>query len=271
MEFGVCAETLLLDRPYEERMKSIAACGFKAVEFWFLASGGGTVGFSDEGAVALRQACSEYGLVASNMVVNSPDGDIGGAPVRAADLERYLERLEEVIAFCCRAGITSGITCSGNLQTGLSRETMRSNLEEALGRAADSAARHNFTLLLEPLNTYVNHAGYYLDSSSEASEIIRGVGSPRLKLLYDIYHMQIMEGNLMDNISRDIDITGHFHAAGVPGRGEVSGGEIAISRVVKHITDLGYDGFFALEYTPSLPDHEASLRISLAALNGGED
>jgi hydroxypyruvate isomerase len=137
---------------------------------------------------------------------------------------------------------------------------MRANLEQALSRAASIAEKAGFTLLLEPLNTHVDHAGYYLDSSAEAAELVRGVASPNLKLLYDIYHMQIMEGNLISTIQRHLDIIGHFHAAGVPGRAELDGGEIDYPRILQFLARSGYRGGFGLEYSPALADHGQSLR-----------
>ena len=103
---------------------------------------------------------------------------------------------------------------------------MRANLENALGCAAEIAARHDFVLLLEPLNVTVDHHGYYLSSAPLGADIVRAVGSPHLRLLFDIYHMQIMAGNLISTIRKLHDVIGHYHAAGVPGRAELFGTEI---------------------------------------------
>ena len=136
---------------------------------------------------------------------------------------------------------------------------MRENLENALGEAVGIAAKAGFTLLLEPLNTLVDHAGYYLDSTAAAAEIIRGINSPHLRLLYDVYHMQIMEGKVIATIERNIDIIGHFHSAGVPGRAELFDTELNYPAIVKRIDSLGYNGCFGLEYFPRMADHRASL------------
>ena len=122
------------------------------------------------------------------------------------------------------------------------------------------------TLLLEALNTQVDHPGYWLSSSDMGAELCREVGSQRLKLLFDCYHMEIMEGDLIEHISRHADVIGHFHAAGVPGRHEPFVGELDYAPLVEHIRSLGWSGVMALEYRPSLDDNGESLRRSLAAL-----
>src|SRR6185295_7328971 len=108
--------------------------------------------------------CRRYKISINNLVVNAPDGSFGGAPVKAGDRGQYLERLEEVIEFGAALGCRKAITCSGNVQPGLTRARMHANLENAFGQAAAIASKHGFTLLLEPLNTHMDHPGYYLDS-----------------------------------------------------------------------------------------------------------
>lgn len=266
IKVDVCLESVFNELPYEERIKKIAEAGYKHVEFWYHDNT-----FSDDPAIAdkpkdantLLKVCKENGITINNMVVNASDGSLGGAPIKKTDLNLYLNRLNEVIAFCKSIECSNAITCSGNIDESLTRSQMRANLEEALGNAAQIAEKHNFTLFLEPLNTYVDHEGYYLDSSDEAAEIVRAVNSPSLKLLYDVYHMQIMEGNIISNIESKIDIIGHFHAAGVPGRGEIYNGELNYAYIIKEIEKLGYKGAFGLEYFPKLTDNSESLKLTL--------
>ncbi len=257
MKIDVCLETVFTDLPAAQRIALIADAGYRTVEFWFQ---------SEESARAIRQACDQYGVAINNLVVNSPDGGTGGAPVHAGDLHKYLERVEEMITFAQAIDCHMGITCAGNEQPGLTRAQMHANLEQAYGLAAEIAAKRDFTLVVEPLNTHVDHAGYYLNSSDEAAEMIRAIDNPHLRLLFDVYHMQIMEGNLIAHIEKHIDIIGHFHSAGVPGRHEVFGSEINYPAVVQRIDALGYTGCVGLEYFPAMADHAASLRQTLAYL-----
>jgi len=260
MHLDVCLDAVYDDAlPMEQKIPRAAAAGFTHVEFW-LPEG--------KDATAVREACARSGVTLNNIVVNPPDGNPGGAPVKADDLGLYLARVEQVIAYAQSVNCSKAITCTGNLQPELSRRRMRANLENALGRAAEIAARHNFTLLLESLNTHVDHAGYYLDSSHEGAEIVRAIGSPHLRLLYDVYHMQIMEGNLLANIERHLDVIGHFHSAGVPGRHELFGCEINYPEIIFRLQAWGYTGCFGLEYFPAMADHDASLREVHAYLLG---
>jgi len=270
MDYDVCLEMVFTDLPYTERIAKIAACGYDNVEFWFH---DGTFNGSDcsggaKDANMLKKACAAAGVSIHNMVVNAPDGSLGGAPVRAEDRAKYLARLEEVIAFARACGCRKAITCTGNLQPGLSRNRMRRNLEETLGQAATVAAKHDFVLFLECLNTRTDHFNYFLDSSAEGAAVVRAVGSPNLRLLYDVYHMQIMEGSVIANVEENLDVIGHFHSAGVPGRHELMDGELNYREIVRRIEAAGYAGAFGLEYTPALADHAESLRRTRRYLAG---
>jgi hydroxypyruvate isomerase len=262
MKLCVCLEMVFTDLPYSKRIEKIAEAGYDLAEFWFHDwTAGDTPDLSGpKDPATLKQVCERTGVAINNMVVNGPTGKPGGAPVDSRDLGQYLERLHEVIEFAKSIGVGRAITCSGDLVDGLSRAQMRSNLEKALCEGAAVAAENDFTLLIEPLNTLVDHAGYYLDSSREAIEIIRAIDSPRLKLVYDCYHMQIMEGNILSTITANIDIIGHFHSAGVPGRHDLTHGELNYREITKCINAMGYTGAFGLEYSPAGPDHLASLR-----------
>ena len=267
----VCMETVFTGLPVEERIEKIAQAGYRCIELWIhdaTFDGKECSPSIPKDAAALRQVCATHGVTINNMVVNVPDGSFGGAPVRAEDLNRYLERLDEVIEFANAAGCSQAITCSGDLQPGLTRAQMHDNLQEALGRAAEIAAKRDFTLFLEPLNTHVDHPVYYLNSSGEGAEIVREIGLPSLRLLYDVYHMQVMEGNVTANIEKHIDVIGHFHSAGVPGRGELDDGELDYPKILDRIAEMDYQGCFGLEYFPKLEDNLLSLKRVRAYLEG---
>jgi hydroxypyruvate isomerase len=106
--------------------------------------------------------------------------------------------------------------------------------------------------VLEPLNTLKDHRGYFLASSYEAFEIIEEVGSPAVKVLYDIYHQQITEGNLIPTITENIGLIGHFHVADVPGRHQPGTGEINYKNVFAAIDGSGYNRYVGLEYGPTV-------------------
>ena len=107
-------------------------------------------------------------------------------------------------------------------------------------------------LNIEPLNTLVDHKGYFLKYSSEGFNLVEEVNSKNIKVLYDIYHLQIMQGNIISDIKKNVDLIGHFHIADVPGRHEPGTGEINYKNVYKIIKSLNYTGFIGFEYIPSI-------------------
>src|SRR5260370_27758824 len=143
------------------------------------------------------------------------------------------------------------VTLTGAKVPGASRDAQHASIVEGLKRAHDVVAPHGITLIVEVINTLVNHQGYYLNHTAEAFEIMREVASPNVKILFDIYHVQIMDGNLIDTIRRNIASIGHFHVGDVPGRHEPGTGEINYTNVFRAIRETGFHDFVAMEYMPS--------------------
>jgi len=264
-KIDICVEPIFPGTSLAERARRVAEAGFPAIEFWFydLKFDRPDIGepvSAVEGmkrVAELAEACRETGIVVNNIVVNSPDAGIGGSLVDPADRPKYLERLKETIKVAKDLNCSKAITCTGNSLPGVSRQEQHKCIVDTLKAAMDIAVPAGFTLLLEPLNTYVDHDSYFLDSADEGAEIVREVGSPNMKLLYDVYHMQIMQGNVLARIEKYIDIIGHFHSAGVPGRHELNDGELNYPNILRKIDSLGYSGCFGLEYWPALPDVES--------------
>jgi hydroxypyruvate isomerase len=168
-----------------------------------------------------------------------------------------MARLDEIIPIASELGCTKLIACAGNTREGKSRDEQISSVVATLKAAIPRLEAHGITVVLEPLNTEVDHPGYFVDTSDCGSEIIREIDHPLVKMLYDVYHMQIMEGNIISHIERHIDIIGHFHAAGVPGRNELYLGELNYKNIIQRIDELGYEGAFGMEYFPTLDDRES--------------
>lgn len=143
------------------------------------------------------------------------------------------------------------VICMAGDRKGISDEEGMDNCQVILKEAVKIGEDYGVTICMELLNSRVNHAGYMCDKSAWGFELCRRIGSPRFKMLYDIYHMQIMEGDLIATISRNIDLIGHFHTAGVPGRHELDENqEIYYPAVMRAIAETGYTGYVAHEYTP---------------------
>jgi hydroxypyruvate isomerase len=106
----------------------------------------------------------------------------------------------------------------------------------------------------------VDHPGYFLNHSSLGFELVRQVGSPSLQLLYDIYHMQVMEGNLIPTLTGNLDVIGHVHVADTPGRNQPGTGEINYPVVLGKLREAGYQGYVGFEFSPTVPSTEAAAR-----------
>jgi len=253
MELGLCIEMALTDRPFEQRLAAAAQLGFKKVEMWF-------VDMSYKGtAEDLARLAAKHGLKITNTVIGAPDGSIGGGLTNPRNRAQWLERTKMTLAFNVAGGIGATIVCTGNEAPGLSDAQMMASVMEGLKATVELAEKAGVTLLLEPLNTRYDHPGYWLASSDRGAEICRQLESPRMKMLFDCYHMQIMEGDLLSHIKRHIDVIGHFHSAGVPGRHELYDGETNYPFLLRQIDSLGYKDVFGLEYEPSV-GHEESLK-----------
>ena len=158
------------------------------------------------------------------------------------------------------------IVFSGN-RNGISEEEGAANCIEGLSAIAKDAENAGVTLVLELLNSKVDHADYQCDHTSWGAKVVAGVGSPRVKLLYDIYHMQIMEGDLIRTIRANIDHIGHFHTAGNPGRNDLDENqEIFYPPIARAINELGFSGWIGHEFSPKKEPLEA-LREAYAALD----
>lgn len=267
-KISVCAECFFTELPFGERVRKIADIGYGHIEFWnpedtFTSSNMDSPQGKD--AAALRAVAAETGVVYNDFAFGSWNGAIGGNATNKADHAGYFTQIQKMLDFANDIGCKVGIILSGMTQADLTVEQMNDNLRAAFGKAAQMAEKAGVTLVIEPLNSLVDHGGYYCDKTDEAVKIIREVGSPSLKLLYDVYHMQIMQGNIIAFIENNIDIIGHFHSAGVPGRAEVFDTEVNYPAIIKKIDELGYDGCFGLEYFPKL-DHGESLKRTLEYL-----
>jgi hydroxypyruvate isomerase len=260
----LCIEPFFLGSKTADKIIKANKLGINAVEFWFWDHefDGTDLKFKKKEIDEIAGVCQELNVTINDIVVNSPDGAIGGFLTKPEDREKYLDRLRETIEIAHKLKCRRLITCTGNEISGKSFQQHFESVVSTLTDAANIASKENVTLVLEALNSHVDHAGYFLVSSKTGFDIIKKVGSPNLKLLYDVYHMQIMEGNHIATIQQNADLIGHYHSAGVPGRNEIYKGEINYLPILEAVDKSGYDGYFGLEYWPSEQD-ELSLTKTL--------
>lgn len=241
--------------PMEDFVRECAAIGYPAVEIW-----GPGPDFESFAAT-----CRRYGLVISQIVGHA------SLPVGLNDPDQHARieaELRDSIDLAVRHGIPGVICFSGNRRAGQSEEDAIAATVAGFKRIAPYAEQKGVNLNLELLNTLVDHPGYQNDHAAWGLAVCKAVNSPRVKLLYDIYHMQIMEGNLIQTITENIQWIGHFHTAGVPGRGDIDDTqEINYAGVCRAINAAGYDLYLAHEYRPA-GEVFASLRRAFAICGG---
>jgi hydroxypyruvate isomerase len=182
---------------------------------------------------------------------------------RKENHEEALAQLRKSIEAAAGEGFRNVICFSGN-RAGLSDEAGADNCVEGLKKIASFADEKKIHVCMELLNSKRNHKDYMCDRTAWGAEMCKKVGSPRIKLLYDIYHMQVQEGDVIATIREFMPYIGHFHTAGVPGRNEIDDSqELYYPAIMRAIVDLKYEGYVAHEYGPK-KDPMESLKKAIA-------
>jgi hydroxypyruvate isomerase len=190
-----------------------------------------------------------YGLVCSMGYADG--GEIVSAMNRVENHAKIEESFRKYIPLAARAGVPNVITFSGN-RDGMSDDEGAKNTIAGLNRVKKIAEDHGVTICMELLNSKVDHKDYMCDHTAWGVRVVQEVNSPRVKLLYDIYHMQIMEGDLIHTIQHNIEWLGHFHTGGVPGRHELDGTqEVQWDGVMRGIVAAKFHGYVAHEFVPT--------------------
>lgn len=249
---SACIDTLYLELPFLDRFQAAKEDGFDAVEFW---------SWADRDLSAVKSASDRAGIPVCGF-----NGDADLSLIDPAQREAYLAFLHrslEAARFLGASGVTvhsNGLGLGGVVlapREDLSHTVKLCSLYAGLAASARLAEEAGVTLYLEPLNISTDHPGNFLRDTQTAAELVRLIGSPRLKVLYDIYHMQLNEGRLCDTIRQYTDTFGHVHAADAPGRREPGTGEIAFPRVYKALEAAGYTGLVGYELFPARSTREA--------------
>ncbi len=227
---------------------TVAEMGFKAVEIWF----------RDESFGELIEAVRRNGLQLASMAGHKTLND--GLNKRE-NHDRIESEFIESIDMAAEYDVPGLICFSGNRNEGQSDSEGLSVCVEGIKRVIGYAEEKGVNLNMELLNSKINHPGYQCDHSEWGFELCRRVDSPRMKLLYDIYHMQIMEGDVIRTIKENIEYIGHFHTAGNPGRNELDDTqELNYSGICRAIAGTGYDLYLAHEFTPAAKNWQAALQ-----------
>jgi hydroxypyruvate isomerase len=235
MRFSVCIDALFRGCGQEEALEAVKAAGFDSFEFW----GWGNRDQEALGAKAQGLGLSCHAFCTTMVSLTDP-----------AQRDQYLAGIRESIVAAKKLGTRILISPVGQ-DTGARRDFQFASVVAGLRAAAPLLEAGGLTLAIEPLNSRVDHAGVFLESSDEGFEIVRQVGSRGVRLLFDIYHQQITEGDIIRRIDANLDFIAHFHAAGVPGRHEPDRGELFYPAIFEVLDRRGYQGRVGLEYFPS--------------------
>lgn len=249
---SACIEPMYSEIPFLDRFQAAKDDGFEFVEFW---------SWTDKDLDAVKAAAEAAGIGISGF-----NGDAELSLIDPAPKTDYLEFLKKSVAAAQKTGARSVTIHSNGLGEGglvindyrnLSDTVKLCAMFGTLIECAKIAEESGIQMNLEPLNVTTDHVGNYLQTTRMAAEMTRLIGSPKLKVLYDAYHMQLNEGSLCDNIRRYADQLGHIHVADAPGRHEPGTGEINYAKVLSCLEGSGYSGLIGFELIPETSTLEA--------------
>lgn len=253
LKFAPCIEMMFTSLPFMDRFAAVRAAGLDCAEFW---------GWTHRDPAELKEAAKKSAITITSMCVGSKDAALGAEygekALLSPDSGKVFKKIvEESIAMAKYLGVPALIITTGQEREDFSHEEQHKHVVQALRAVAPLFEESGILAVLEPLNILCDHKGYFLSCGYEAFDILREVDSPNVKLLYDIYHQQITEGNLIPNIRNNIDLIGHFHVADNPGRNEPGTGEINYKNIFAAIKALDYEGYVGLEYSPTIDATQA--------------
>lgn len=245
MKASVCIDAILPGLEPADQIERVAAAGFDAVEFW---------SWRSRDLAALADACDKHGVRVVSFTGHEA-GDLIAADTHAA----FLASLEEAVPVARKLDCHTLLVLTNTLgakgrpaeaYAGIPEEEKFANVVSALQQALEQLPS-DIHLNLEPLNTRLDHPGYWLTDMKVAARIVREVGDPRLKILCDLYHQRVMGDDLVKVVTEHLPLIGHFHLADVPGRHEPGTGEVDWLTVLRRIKRGGYRGYIGFELFPS--------------------
>jgi hydroxypyruvate isomerase len=260
MKYSLCIENFYRALPFEERFAAARKDGFEYCEFWT---------WKSRNWAGVKKAIAESGI---NIAAFS--GDDAYSLIDPDESGLYVASLKESIAKAkeidCRCLVihSDALNPDGSAKAiarPLSDEAKLLNMFRVLRDIAPFAEKEEVTLVLEPLNTRMGqpraHRNYFLNCPQPAFDLTRQVGSDRVKVLYDIYHMQLMAGNIIQTLEENLDQLGYIHFADVPGSHEPGTGELHCGNILQALGSMGYDGFIGFELLPLETDQKAVMAI----------
>lgn len=246
MKYSACIEMLFGEVDFVERIAKAKGSGFDAVEFWL---------WQPKDLGKIKKALDDTG-----MEVGIFQGNIEGRMIDPKDNNIYVEGVKKSIEVAKGLGVKHLFLMTDILKEDrtvqeppypISEQEKLASVKNILKTLRPAAEEAGIMLVIEPLNIHVDHKGYYLDHSAPAFDLVREIDSPDIRVLYDVYHMQIMEGNIIQTLKDNIDAIGYVHVADVPGRNEPGTGEINFRNIYRTLKELKYAGNVGFEFMPT--------------------
>ncbi|KKC37721.1 hydroxypyruvate isomerase [Devosia epidermidihirudinis] len=238
MRYSACVDMLFTGESADvaQRIRLAKAAGMDAVEFWL---------WSNKDLDAIEDALGETGLPLAGIVAE-PFAEL----TRTSDHQRFLDGLEKSLVVAQRLGTRVMIAQAGPDLAGIERNQQHDALVEAMARSAEVLKGSGVVLALEPLNTLVDHVGYYLPSTTEGLDIVDAVNRPEIKILYDLYHSMVMGEDTATVLAGRVDRVAHIHVADHVGRNQPGTGKLPLKASLDCLFANGYNGFVGLEFKP---------------------
>ena len=240
-----CIDMMFSHLDFYDRFAAVKKCGIDTVEFWK---------WTNKDIDRICEIINKEKLGVSIFNMDSSDEnlsyDLSRGILNAGRSEEFVSALWESIPVYKKLGASAMIVLIGE-----NSDYNEANVLSCLNAAKPILEAEDVTLIVEPLND-IDRANYSMPYAKPVFEMLRKVNSPKIKMLYDIYHQSMMKDFSMDDIRNNIDIIGHFHVADAPGRHEPGTGEVDYISILSEISGMAYDGFIGLEYRATKPDDE---------------
>jgi hydroxypyruvate isomerase len=239
---------------FEEKLQIAAKAGIQSAEL--VAE---HINWSDQQINDMKKLARSFGL-GMDTIIATPDWKARPVSmVKPEQRDNLLKDVQQSIVFAQKLEIPQIILMSGDEVPGKTHQEQYASLLEGCKRAGDLAAKANVTMIVEPLNSKVNHKGFFLTTCVEGLKLMEDVDNPHVKLLFDIYHEQVQIGNVSRTLTEAAPYVAVFHIADNPGRNDPGTGEMNYANIYKAIQKTGYAGFITMEYLP-LGEPVASLK-----------
>lgn len=250
MNVSICIDMMFSHHDFSERIEATQKSGIRAVEFWK---------WTNKDIPKIQEELNQRNMKLAVFNIDSQDEQLSYSLSRgilnAGRKEEFLSALKESTPIYRQLNASAMIVLIGETIAELSRDAQKNNVLDCLSYVKDYVEQEEITLVVEPLNA-TDRQNYFMPEAAELMEILHRINSPRIKMLYDIYHQHMTGDFDLEFVKRNIDRIGHFHVADCPGRHEPKTGTVDYVKIIREILKTDYQGYIGLEYRATKPDEE---------------